>query len=77
MFNFLIEEDLAIPPEALISYNFLTSKNIDFQLNYKHFIDNNIYFYLQDCLDNNIKLNWLKINKDLVDLHKDKNIYEF
>lgn len=76
-FNFYIEENIAIPPEALIAYHFLEGLKKDFILTYKHFIENEVYFYLKDCLENNIQLLWLKNNMDLVQMHNSKEFYEF
>jgi hypothetical protein len=76
-FSNTIEETLPIPPEAIISYNFLVGKESDFILTYNHFINNNVYFYMNDCLKNNIEINWLKHNgADLVKGHNSLN-YEF
>jgi len=77
-FNFLTTENTEfIPPEALIAYNFLMGKNLEFKLKYKHFINNNIYFFLKDCIQYNIELNWLKHNVDLVKTHNNVENYDF
>lgn len=76
-FGFTIEEFIPIPPEALIAYNLLTGLKTDFILTYQHFIKNGISFFMEDCIKNNIKLKWLKNNLDLVDMHNDKQYYEF
>lgn len=76
-FNFVIDEFSPIPPEALIAFSFLDSKNIEFKLNYKHFIDNGVYFFLKDCIEHNIELKWIKHNYgNLVEWHNTNN-YEF
>jgi hypothetical protein len=77
-FNFTIDELTLIPPESLIAFNFLTNNNIDFKLNYQHFINNNICFYLNDCIKHDIKLKWIKHNySDLVEWHNNKINYDF
>jgi len=76
-FNYLIEELHHIPSEALIAYNILSYMNIDFMLNYEHLKKNNIDFFLQDCVDNNIDLYWLKRKFSIVQATKDKNFYEY
>jgi hypothetical protein len=75
-FGTTIEENIPIPPEAILSYNFLVSKKIDFILTYNHFIKNNVYFYMNDCIKNNIEITWLKHNSDIVISHNSSN-YEF
>jgi len=32
---------------------------------------------MNDCLDNNIKITWLKNNIDLIQLHLDKTQYDY
>ena len=77
-FNFLIEENSPIPPEALVAYGFTSGKNIEFKLDYSYLIEKGVNFFLQDCLDNNIELNWLKNgNVDIVKIHNDKEKYGF
>jgi hypothetical protein len=77
-FNFNINEYIPIPPEALIAYNFLEGKNKEFKLNYQHFINNNVYFFLNDCVEHNIKLKWIKHNYgNLVEWHNNKVNYDF
>lgn len=77
-FNFVIEESLSIPPEALIAFNFLISKNAEFKLTYDHFIKNNVYFFLEDCVKNDIRLEWVKHdNGNLVEWHNNKINYDF
>jgi len=76
-FNFTINEHTPIPPEALIAYSFLEGKNKEFKLTYQHFIDNGVYFFLNDCVKNNIELKWIKHNYgNLVEWHNTDN-YEF
>jgi hypothetical protein len=82
-FNFQSPDDLVVPPESLIAYNYLTNSGIEFKLDYKHFIDNNISFFAQDCLDNNISINWLKrstqepIWENILNHSADINLYEY
>jgi hypothetical protein len=76
-FNFYIDQNLPIPPESLIAYTLLDYMNIEFLLDYNHLISNGITFFLQDCLDNNIDILWLKKNWSIVDNTKDKNLYEY
>jgi hypothetical protein len=76
-FNFQIEEYYPIPPESLIAYNYFINNNLDFKLNYETFIKNNISFFMRDCLENNIKINWLKNNIDIIKLHSDINLYDY
>ena len=77
-FNFTIDEFAPIPPESLIAFNFLTNNNIDFKLNYQHFVNNNVYFFLNDCVQNNIELKWIKHNYgNLVEWHNNKINYDF
>ena len=77
MFDFQIEELLQVPPEALITWNYMTNKGIEFKLNYQNMIDNGITFFLKDCLDENVEVNWLKRKVNLVDWYKDKTVYEW
>ena len=77
MFDFQIDELLSIPPEALITWNYMTNKGIDFKLNYQTMVDNGISFFLQDCLDENVEVNWLKRQVNLVDWYKSKEVYEW
>ena len=55
MFDFQIDELLSIPPEALIAWNYMANKGIDFKLNYKTMVDNGMSFFLQECLDEKVK----------------------
>ena len=77
MFDFQIDETLPIPPEALIAWNYMTNKGIEFKLDYQTMVDNDISFFLQDCLDKNVEVNWLKQKVNLVDWYKDKKIYDW
>lgn len=76
-FDFLVEELYYIPPEALILYNFLEKNNLEYKSTYDYLVDNGVYFYLNDCVNNQIELNWLKHNNDLVKMHNNKIDYEF
>jgi hypothetical protein len=77
MFDFQIEELLQIPPEALIAWNYMTNKGMKFKLNYQNMVDNGITFFLKDCLDEKIEVNWLKRKVNLVDWYKEKSVYEW
>ena len=77
MFDFQIDELLSIPPEALITWNYMSNKGIDFKLNYKTMVDNGMSFFLQECLDEKVEVNWLKRRVNLVDWYKDKTVYEW
>ena len=50
---------------------------IKFKLDYKYLISKGITFFMQDCLDNNINILWLKNNLDIVEGTKDKTYYEY
>jgi hypothetical protein len=78
-FNFLIEEFLSIPPEALITYHILQKMNIEFLLNYDHFIKNGITFFMNDCLQNDIDLFLIKekYNKSITTTDTDRKDYDY
>ena len=77
MFDFQIDELLSIPPEALIAWNYMANKGIEFKLNYQTIVDNGMSFFLKDCLDEDVKVNWLKRGVNLVDWYKDTTVYEW
>ncbi len=74
MFDFQIDEILAIPPEALITWNYMTNKGIEFKLDYQTMIDNGISFFLQECLDEGVEVNWLKRGANLVYWYKAEEV---
>jgi len=77
MFDFQIDEIIPIPPEALIAWNYMTNKGIEFKLDYQSMVDGGIGFFLQECLDEGVKVNWLKKEVNLIDWYKDKTVYEW
>ena len=77
MFDFQIDELIPIPPEALIAWNYMTNKGIEFRLDYKSMVDGGIGFFLQECLDEGVEVNWLKRGANLVDWYKDKTVYDW
>ena len=77
MFDFQIDEMLPIPPEALIAWNYMTNKGIEFKLDYQTMVDGGISFFLQECLDENVEVNWLKKKVNLVDWYKAKEVYDW
>jgi hypothetical protein len=76
-FNFQMEETLPIPPEALIAYSYFSNSDLEFKLNYRTFTDNKISFFMNECLENNIKVDWLKQGWDLIEHHSDKALYDY
>lgn len=76
-FNFQVDDNYLIPPEALIAYNYFTNSDLEFDLNYNTFINNDISFFMNECLENNIEINWLKRQIELIQLHSDKNLYNY
>lgn len=76
-FNFQTYENYLIPPEALIAYNYFFHSNLEFKLDYRTFIDNGISFFMNECLENNIKVDWLKQGWDLIEYHSDKALYDY
>jgi len=76
-FAFQIEQELPIPPESLITYNYFLNSNLEFKLDYNTFIQNGITFFAQECLDNNIKVEWLKQGWDLIEYSSNKNWYNY
>ena len=77
MFDFQIDEILPVPPEALIAWNYMSNKGIEFKLDYQTMVDGGISFFLQDCLDENVEVNWLKKKVNLVDWYKAKEVYDW
>ena len=77
MFDFQIDELIPIPPEALIAWNYMTNKGIEFKLDHQSMVDGGIGFFLQECLDEGVKVNWLKKEVNLIDWYKDKTVYEW
>ena len=77
MFDFQIDEMLPIPPEALIAWNYMSNKNIKFKLDYQTMVDGGISFFLQECLDENVEVNWLKKEVNLIDWYKAKEVYDW
>ena len=82
-FNFQVDNYDPIPPESLIAYSYLTQSNIEFNLDYHHFINSGISFFAQECLDNKIEIDWLKRSteeplwKNILNHSADKNLYEY
>jgi hypothetical protein len=80
-FDFQLEENIPIPPEALIAYSYFSNSNLEFQLDYNTFIKNDISFFMNDCINNNISITLLKEKyahiKDMIKLHSDKTQYEY
>ena len=77
MFDFQIDEILPVPPEALITWNYMVNKGIEFKLDYLTMLNGGITFFLQDCLDENVEVNWLKREVNLVDWYKAKEVYDW
>ena len=77
MFDFQIEETLPVPPEALITWNYMVSQDMTFHLSYENMIHEGISFFTQECLDENVKVNWLKRKVNLVDWYKSKEVYDW
>ena len=76
-FAFQIDQELPIPPESLIAYNYFLNSNLEFKLDYNTFIQNGITFFAQECLNNNIKIEWLKQGWDLIEYSSNKNWYNY
>ena len=76
-FNFYVPEFSPIPPESLIAYNLFKYLGIEFKLEYSYLINNKVSFFLQDCLDNNIDILWLKNNTSIIENTRDKKYYEY
>lgn len=78
-FGFITEEFYQIPPESLIAYHILQAMNIEFKLNYDHFIKNGISFFMNDCLKNNIEIANIKEkhNKIITQTDIDKKDYDY
>jgi hypothetical protein len=78
-FNFIIEEFQPIPPESLVAYHILEGMGIEFKLNYNHFIENGISFFMDDCLKNDIDLFLVKekYNKSITKTDTDRKVYNY
>jgi len=82
-FSFQIEQESPIPPESLIAYSYFLNSNLEFKLDYSIFIQNGITFFAQECLDNNIEIEWLKKSKNdmewknILNHAADKNLYNY
>ena len=77
MFDFQIDELLPIPPESLITWNYMTNMNMEFRLNYQHLVDNGISFFTDICLNKEVGVYWLKRGVNLVDWYKDRTVYDW
>jgi hypothetical protein len=77
MFDFQIDELLPIPPESLITWNYMTNMNMEFRLNYQHLVNNGISFFTDICLDKEVGVHWLKQGINLIDWYKNKNVYDW
>ena len=77
MFNFQIDEMLQIPPESLITWNYMVNQDMAFHLSYDNMVNEGISFFTQDCLDENVEVNWLKRKVNLVDWYKSKEVYDY
>ena len=55
----------------------MANKGIEFKLNYQTMVDNGMSFFLKDCLDEDVEVNWLKRKVNLVDWYKDTTVYEW
>lgn len=75
-FNFQINNHAEIPPESLIAYSYCVQSKIKFELNYSHFIKNNMSFFARDCIKNNITVYWLKHNREYIPEISDSVFYE-
>jgi hypothetical protein len=78
-FNFQVEEISSIPPESLIAYSYLISKDEKFLLDYEYLKEKNVYFYMRDCIKNDIELFLVKekYKFDLVKIHNSEQYYNF
>jgi hypothetical protein len=76
-FNFQMDQNLSIPPESLIAYSYFINSNLEFKLEYNTFINNGITFFMNEFLENNIEIKWLKQNLNLVHHHSDTSIYTY
>jgi hypothetical protein len=77
MFDFQIDEVIPVPPESLITWNYMVNKEIPFKLDYQTMVDGGISFFLQECLEENVEVNWLKRGVNLIDWYKDKSVYDW
>ena len=55
----------------------MTNKNMEFFLSYENMIKEGISFFMQECLDENVEVKWLKRDVNLVDWYKDKTVYDW
>ena len=76
-FNFQVKENYPIPPEALIAYNYFSNSKLKFDLSYDTFINNNISFFMKECLEYNVEIEWLKYNIELIKYHSDLNLFNY
>lgn len=74
MFNFQSPESYRIPPEALISWNYMmnTKPRIPFDLTYENFIRNGMSFFVGECAVKGIKINWLKKNLEMISFYNNE-----
>jgi hypothetical protein len=76
-FGFQTRNDLKIPPESLIAYNYFVQSKIPFRLDYSNFIKNGVNFFMHECLEKDIEVMWLKHDLDLIKMHSDPLLYEY
>ena len=76
-FNFRVDSLMMIPPESLIAYHLLKGMEVEFKLEYKHLVENGVYFFMKDLLENNIEVTWLKHNQNVVQVHSNRQEYNY
>jgi hypothetical protein len=82
IFNYYVDHNVPIPPESILLKNYLTYRNIEPKFDFKHLVDNGIYFFNKDCIENDAYIMLMKKNPirnltyDITELEKHLYIYQ-
>lgn len=72
MFNFQTDRNYKVPPEALILYNYLVMNGYKVDFSFEYLQHLGISFFLRECLNKGIKINWLKKQQELTKLYNNE-----
>lgn len=72
MWNFQTSQIYMVPPESMVIYNWMVSKGFKFDLDFNYLQRCGVSFFLRDCVNKNINIQWLKKNQSLIELYNNE-----